>query len=174
MEMLFYLLVFICGGFLAIQGPMNANLSANFGRHPISTVSMTFAIGSVGLIAVAFALGIPLPSWSGQTTSWWHWTGGLLGASYVATISIAAPRIGIATTMAYVLLGQVISSICLDHFGLIGVAEHATSWQRLAGVALVFTGTLLVRRATPIRAPKVEVAPAASVAPTAEPRETPA
>jgi Uncharacterized protein conserved in bacteria len=167
MEMLFYLLVFVCGGFLAIQGPMNANLSANFGRHPVSTVSLTFALGSLGLVITALALQIPLPSWSAQTTSWWHWTGGLLGAAYVATISIAAPKIGIAVTMSYVLLGQVISSICLDHFGLVGVAEHATSWQRLAGVLLVFGGTLLVRRTTPIRAPNVEAPSVAMAAPAA-------
>ena len=155
MDMLFYPLVFVCGGFLAIQGPMNASLSANFGKHPISTVSMTFALGSVCLVALAFIMGIPMPSFASETTEWWHWTGGLMGAGYVATISIAAPRIGIATTMAYVLLGQVVSSVCLDHFGLLGVAGHATTWPRLAGVLLVFGGTLLVRRATPLRAPTI-------------------
>ena len=156
MDMLFYLLVFVCGGFLAIQGPMNANLTANFGRHPISTVSLTFALGSLVLAVSVLVSCIPLPSLSSETTVWWHWTGGLLGAAYVATISIAAPKIGIAVTMSYVLLGQVISSICLDHFGLIGVAQHTTSWQRLAGVLLVFGGTLLVRRTTPLRAPVTE------------------
>ena len=79
MEMLFYLLVFICGGFLAIQGPMNASLSANFGKHPISTVSLTFAIGSVCLAVTAFIMQIPLPSFVSETTTWWHWTGGILG-----------------------------------------------------------------------------------------------
>lgn len=150
MEMLFYLLVFICGGFLAIQGPMNANLTKHFGRHPISTVSLTFAIGSVGLLIVCLIMQVPMPSFASETTTWWHWTGGILGASYVATISIAAPRIGIATTMAYVLLGQVLTSICLDHFGLFGVATHATTWPRLLGVLLVFSGTLLVRGVIPL------------------------
>ena len=81
-----------------------------------------------------------------------------MGAGYVATISIAAPRIGIATTMAYVLLGQVVSSICLDHFGLLGVAQYTTTWPRLVGVALVFGGTLLVRRTTPLRTPTITTA----------------
>lgn len=147
MDAVFYSLVFICGGFLAIQGPMNAKLSANFGRHPISTVSLTFFLGSACLIALALVLQISLPSLSANTTAWWHWTGGLMGAGYVATISLSVPRLGTATTMVLVLLGQVIFSILLDQFGWFGMAEHPTTWPRLVGVLLVFLGAFLVRTA---------------------------
>ena len=33
MEILFIALSFICGGFLAVQGPMNNGLTINLGRH---------------------------------------------------------------------------------------------------------------------------------------------
>ena len=159
MEYVFYLLVFIAGGFLALQGPMNAKLAQNFGRHAVSTVSITFAIGAVALAILAVVLQIPAPTLAGNTTKWWHWLGGILGASYVATISFAVPKIGTASAMSLVLLGQVISSIALDHFGLIGMAEHATSWQRLVGVGLVFLGAVLVRKAAPAKSPSPAPAP---------------
>lgn len=163
MEFVFYFLVFTVGGFLAIQGPMNAKLAQNFGRHAVSTVSLTFFIGAVLLAVLALVLQVPLPSLADNTTTWWHWLGGLLGACYVATISFAVPKIGTASAMSLVLLGQVISSIMLDHFGLIGMAEHTTSWERLAGVALVFVGAVLVRK-TPA-APKAAAESASSQQP---------
>ncbi len=148
MDVLFIALSFICGGFLAVQGPMNNGLTINFGRHPVTAVSFVFLAGSMYLAIVAFLAGAQLPSWSEQTTVWWHWCGGFLGAFYVGTITLAAPRIGIAFAMTLVLLGRVSFSIAIDHFGWVGMAQLATTPIRLLGVALVFFGALLVSKAT--------------------------
>ena len=162
MEILFFALVFICGGFLAVQGPMNNGLTINFGRHPFTAVSFVFFIGSTYLAIVALIMGVSLPSLADNSTVWWNWTGGFLGAFYVATITLAAPRIGIAFAMTLVLLGRVSFSIAIDHFGLAGMAEMPTTFIRMAGVVIVFVGALLVSKQNPPAAAPAKETPVAS------------
>ncbi|WP_307500277.1 DMT family transporter [Paenibacillus brasilensis] len=75
---------------------------------------------------------------------WWMWTKGLLGASYVLATTILMPRIGAAATVGYVLAGQVLASILIDHFGLIGATTH--TFPRLLGALLVLGGVIIVQK----------------------------
>ena len=55
-------------------------------------------------------------------------------------------RLGAAGWLGVVVTGQVLTSVVLDHFGLVGFAEHpATPW-RLLGVALLLAGAAIVLR----------------------------
>jgi transporter family-2 protein len=47
--------------------------------------------------------------------------------------------------VAFGIAGQFIASLLLDRFGLLGFPERAVSWVRLAGVALLVAGAVLVR-----------------------------
>ena len=46
--------------------------------------------------------------------------------------------------MAWIIAGQLVGSVLLDHTGAIGFAVREATWQRLVGVALLFGGALLV------------------------------
>jgi len=43
-------------------------------------------------------------------------------------------------------LGQLMASLVIDHYGWLGFPTHAISLVRLTGAALVFVGVLLVVR----------------------------
>jgi transporter family-2 protein len=89
----------------------------------------------------------PLPSGAALgASSWWHWTGGLLGALYIAAAVVLAPRLGAATLTAAIVAGQMIASIALDHFGLVGYPVHPLSWSRVLGAALIMAGVFLIQR----------------------------
>ena len=75
MEIVFFLIVFGIGGFLAIQAPMNGGLTRNMTHNVYSTVSIGFLLGSLLLLIIALVSGSQFPAWSEQTTQWWHWTG---------------------------------------------------------------------------------------------------
>jgi transporter family-2 protein len=76
---------------------------------------------------------------------WWIWLGGALGAFYVVGSVVAAPRLGAATVIAVIVAGQSLASIVVDHFGWVGFEPKPVSAGRLAGMALVGTGVVLVR-----------------------------
>jgi transporter family-2 protein len=65
---------------------------------------------------------------------------------FIATTAFAAPSLGVASTITLLVLGQLIASVLIDHFGAFGVAPRPVGWERLLGVVLVLAGVVLVRR----------------------------
>jgi transporter family-2 protein len=157
MNVLMFLVVFVIGGFLAIQAPMNGGLTRNLTKNTYWTVSLGFFLGSLLLLIIILVSGTPFPSLSEQTTQWWHWTGGILGAAYVTITTLSTPNVGATLTMVMVLLGRVIFSTLIDQFGLFGVPAHAGTWPRFLGIALVLVGAVLVGTATSTTTPAKNV-----------------
>jgi transporter family-2 protein len=56
------------------------------------------------------------------------------------------PRLGAATLLALVVLGQLGTSLVVDHFGWLGFAHHPLTLMRLCGAVLLFGGVLLITR----------------------------
>jgi transporter family-2 protein len=59
---------------------------------------------------------------------------------------IAVPKIGTAASFAAVIFGQLIGTMVLDAFGLLGVPRLPLNPWRLVGAALLFAGVLLMQR----------------------------
>ena len=76
----------------------------------------------------------------------WMWLGGLFGAFVVLTITVTAPRIGVAAVVALLIAGQLAMGALIDRFGWFGVEQVPLSLQRVAGIALLAVGTGLVLR----------------------------
>ena len=67
-----------------------------------------------------------------MTAAAWAWTGGLCGAFVLTATTAVTPRLGAATMIAVVVAGQVLASLALDHFGLLGLATHPLIPRRCA------------------------------------------
>jgi bacterial/archaeal transporter family-2 protein len=144
--MLFLLLAVLAGAMLPVQTGVNVQLRGLLGE-PLAAALMSFLVGTVGLVAVVALFGVPVPvsaAWS--RGAWWHWSGGLLGAGYIAGTVVLAPRLGATTLIAALVAGQMMASLIVDHYGWVGFAEHPVSPLRLAGAALIVAGVVLVRR----------------------------
>jgi bacterial/archaeal transporter family-2 protein len=140
------LLAIFIGCLLPVQTGVNAQLRTLVG-DPLATALLSFLVGTVALAAVVVALRIPVPladTWA--QSHWWQWTGGLLGAIYIAIVVVLAPRLGAGTTVATVVGGQMVASLVLDHYGLVGFPEHPINALRLAGAGLVMAGVILIQR----------------------------
>ena len=70
--------------------------------------------------------------------------GGLVGAIFVTTALIFAPRIGATYWVALIVAGQMAASVALDHFGWLGFPESPASVARIAGIGLIVGGVVLV------------------------------
>ena len=64
---------------------------------------------------------------------------------YSALTIVLAPRLGAAALIAAVVAGQMLASLALDHWALVGFEPHPLSVQRALGAALVIGGVALVR-----------------------------
>jgi bacterial/archaeal transporter family-2 protein len=143
--LLLLLLAVVAGAVLPVQAGINAQLRVTLG-NPLAAALISFVIGTVALVLIGLGARISLPPPVVlERAPWWHWTGGLLGAIYVGMMIVLAPRLGAATLIAAVVAGQMLTSLVLDHYALVGFAAHPISLQRLLGAALVIGGVALVR-----------------------------
>lgn len=134
------------GFLLPLQAGVNSSLRVHLG-HPLWAALVSFTGGVLAILAVLLLARPPLPTVDAATRAvWWQWLGGVLGALYVTSAIVLAPRIGAAALVLTVLAGQVISSLLLDHYGLIGYPRIPLTPGRAAGAALVVIGVLLVQR----------------------------
>lgn len=140
------LLLALAAGFcLPTQAGVNSQLN-QLTHSPILTAAISFAVGTIVLTVYTLLLKTSLPPGSHILQSpWWIWTGGFIGAFFVVSTIILAPRLGATTMVAGVLAGQMLASLVLDHFGLIGYSSHPINGMRLLGVGLLMGGVVLIR-----------------------------
>ena len=141
----YYLFAVAAGAMLPFQFGINAQLAAWLGS-PVRATFVSFVVGAaVLLVAVAAlrprsAVGRDLGA-----APWWVWVGGFFGAFYVLGSVVTAPKLGAASLFAFILAGQAIASLAVDHFGWVGFDENPITPGRLLGMALVAAGVAAVR-----------------------------
>jgi transporter family-2 protein len=138
-------LALISGTLLALQTPTNGMLARGV-ESPVTAAFISFAVGMAALGLAVLMMGLRPPPGALRALPWYAWTGGLYGAVFVAAAAFAAPRIGLTFYLTLLIAGQVATALILDHYGAFGLARQEVSLGRLAGVALVIAGVVLVRR----------------------------
>jgi bacterial/archaeal transporter family-2 protein len=146
MKWLLVLVAVIAGGLLPTQAGINSQLARNLG-HPLLAASVSFGIGAIALILYTVVLHISLPP-LGQIKQipWYLWVGGILGTIYLTTTIVLAPLLGAATMIGLIVAGQMLASIALDSFGLVGFPVHPLSFWRAIGAILLIVGVALIQR----------------------------
>jgi transporter family-2 protein len=139
------LAVIVAGGATALQAPTNASLALAV-ASPVNAAFVSFAVGTLALGVLAAVMHTKPDLAAVKALPAWAWMGGLYGCVFVITAAWGVPRLGAALTITLMVAGQLLLSLALDHFGALGVPRHPIGIGRLAGVALVFIGVLMVRR----------------------------
>jgi bacterial/archaeal transporter family-2 protein len=141
----YLLFAFAAGVVLPVQAGINAELAGWLGS-PVRAAFVSFLTGTLLLLAAAAFVFRPLPSLTRLGDApWWVWLGGALGAFYVLGSIVSAPKLGAVTLIALIVAGQAVASVVIDHFGWVGFPEQHLSAGRLAGIALLGAGVVLVR-----------------------------
>jgi transporter family-2 protein len=129
-----WLLVFLAlgvGVFLPLQAGINSELRVWLG-HPLQAALISFLVGTLALGVLNLVLGL---SWRGAGAvggaPWWVWFGGLLGATYVSLTVVLAPKLGAAAMLGAVMTGQLIGSLLMDHFGVVGYSIRPLTPERV-------------------------------------------
>lgn len=131
---------------ITTQAGINSQLRMALG-HPVVAATVSFVVGTIGLILAGLALRVPWPDLKqAGAVPLWAWTGGLLGAAYITGAVVLAPRLGAAVLIASVMAGQLTAALLLDHFGLLGFARQNITPGRVAGAAFLLAGVYLIQR----------------------------
>ena len=142
---LLYLAALGAGISVAVQQVLNGALRTAL-QSPAWAGFASYLGGLLTMIIVLLALREQIPSWKlVAATPWWAWSGGVLGGVFILLVILLLPPLGAATLLALVVAGQMSAAVIMDHFGAFGLAQHHVSISRLAGVALVIAGVVLIK-----------------------------
>ena len=137
--------VSLVGALLAMQPLLNARIAGAAG-HAVYGALFSVLVSSLSLLTVVMVLRLPLPDLRGIASQPpWALTGGIIGALVVLSALIATPRLGAATTVMLFIAGQLLCSLLLDHYGVLGVPEHPINLARVLGVVCLIAGVILIR-----------------------------
>ncbi|BAN27581.1 DMT family transporter [Caballeronia insecticola] len=137
----------IAGGILQAAGaPINGALKASL-VNPWLASGVSFLLVTFLAIALFFMQPTPLPTLDDlRSMKWWAPLGGIVGAVAVFAGLTLVQKVGVGTLNGLTICANLVASVAIDHFGLIGVAEHPISVLRLIGTVLMMAGVALVMR----------------------------
>ncbi|WKB36092.1 DMT family transporter [Terrilactibacillus sp. S3-3] len=129
-----------------VQTAVNARLHIAVGS-PLVAALLSFTSGTLLLLLVTLIAdrGFRFNRRFFHQTYWWQWLGGPLGVIFVLSNILLLPLLGSALTVVAILCGQMMIALIIDHFGWFGVPCHKINWQRLAGLALMVAGIILIQ-----------------------------
>lgn len=137
-------LALVAGVAVPVMAALNANLGGKMGST-FASAALLAAVALITCLAVFFLSGGTLGAlkWPAPTIGY---GAGTLFVVYIASITWLAPRIGLGNAIFLVLLGQLVTSAAIDHYGLFGAPKVEVSPRRLLGIVVMAVGVFLARR----------------------------
>lgn len=139
----FVAIAVVIGALMPIQAGINAELS-RFLKHPFLGAFLSLIVGSFALsIFIFFSGGFGELKRFSETPPQLL-LGGILSALFVSSSMFLIPRLGATAMVSSFITGQLLGSVIIDHFGLLGLNQHPFNPMRLFGIFLLFLGLFLV------------------------------
>lgn len=149
--LVYALLAAAAGVCIALQASANGKLRQNLAgtQEYVGPAWASFLSICGTILCALLAMAVlrpPPPSREAiQTTAWWNWIGGPLGALIVLAGATLTPKLGAAAFIALVVAGQLLCSVVLDHFGLMGLPVTPVSGWKVLGAVLVLGGVVCIK-----------------------------
>lgn len=134
-----FLSIFI-GILIGLMTSFNGILSTYLGNF-----SSTVIIHLAGLIGVIVVLIITKSKLTfDKTLPLTLYSAGVIGVFTVLFCNFSFPHVGAALVTALGLLGQTVSSIIIDHYGLLGVNVSKFNSKKLIGLGIILIGLVIM------------------------------
>ncbi|MBT2685977.1 DMT family transporter [Bacillus sp. ISL-37] len=136
-----YILALLAGTALSFEGAIYGELGKSIGQ--LETSFYNFFMGSIimGLLWLFFGKGklsyvVEAPKWS--------LLGGILGVVYLTSIVISVPFVGVGITMVAVIIGQLVMSMVIEHYGWLGSQKSRMNKEKIFAVLSMIIALVLV------------------------------
>jgi transporter family-2 protein len=130
----------ILGALISIMIMFNGTLANGFGKYTSNII-----IHITGLVAVILILLLKKSKFKGlKCIPWYFYSAGAIGVFSVLFNTLSFQAIGVSLTLALGLLGQSVSSIIIDHYGLMGMNIVKFEKKKLVGLFIIVTGIVIM------------------------------
>ena len=141
------LVLVVAAGFaIAVQQALNGRVRYATGDAGVATL-VNFVVGAtalvLGLLASVALTGLDVGSWPG-VDRWWLYSGGPMGAAFVAVAAVVVRRLGVLRLGLAVIAGQLVGALLLDL--TLPVHGQGIDLLTVVGVALTLAAVVLSGR----------------------------
>ena len=144
---LLLVLVVLAGFAISVQQALNGRVRRTTGDAGVATL-VNFTVGTaalvLGLLVSVLLTGIDVGSWPGWDR-WWLYTGGPMGAAFVAVAALAVRRLGVLRLGLAIIAGQLVGALLLDL--TLPVHGQGVDVLTVVGVALTLLAVAVSGRA---------------------------
>lgn len=137
----------LAGAFIPVMAIVNGKLGKSLG-DPLYAAMILFGLGFMLFSLGAYVFGKPglqLASFAGTDPV--HYIGGFIVGFYVLSATMLAPRMGVANFIMMAVSSQMVVSVVIDHWGLLGAAVRPLSLSRALGVLVLIAGVVIIQMA---------------------------
>ena len=135
----------LAGAFIPVMAILNGRLGKSMGEALHASVIL-FGVGFLFCLTVEIVLTKSLPHATDIANAKpIEYLGGFIVGFYVISATLLAPRIGLANFIVCAVSAQIIISVVIDHFGLLGAMVRPVSMTRLIGIGLLIAGIIVTQ-----------------------------
>jgi transporter family-2 protein len=135
----------LAGAFIPVMAILNGRLGKSMGEALHASVIL-FGVGFLFCLTVALVLTKSLPHATDLANAKpIEYLGGFIVGFYVISATLLAPRIGLANFIICAVSAQIIISVVIDHYGLLGSTIRPVNITRLIGVSLLIAGIIVTQ-----------------------------
>lgn len=137
---------FFVGLLVPFQAIINARLSSAVGST-ISAALISFAGGFLVFLIAELVSPHHFPR-LGELMAIppYLLTGGIIGSIFVVSAIFIVPKLGSTGWITLIVAGQLVMSLLLDHYGILGLPVKNFNWIRLSGALMLLLGSILIIR----------------------------
>ena len=136
----------VVGMLIPFQAIVNSRLSGMLG-HPWAAALISFSGGFLVFLLINIFAPIDFPSFKSiGKIPLGLMTGGIIGSIFIITAIFFVPKLGSTAWVALIVTGQLLMSLILDHFGLLGLPIHKVNLMRILGAFMLLGGSFLIQK----------------------------
>ncbi|MCU9814593.1 DMT family transporter [Paraclostridium sp. AKS73] len=135
-----YLISILTGVVLSTMVVVNGDLGNATGNY-ISSVIIHF-VGLIGIIILLVVTKSKIKNLKG--IPFYMFSGGLIGILTVLFTNISFTNLGVSLTVSLALLGQLVTSIVIDHFGYFDLEINKFEKKKIIGLGIIILGIFIM------------------------------
>ncbi|MEG0180856.1 MAG: DMT family transporter [Peptostreptococcaceae bacterium] len=135
-----YIISIFTGALLALMVSLNGTVGQASGNYASSVI--IHVIGLLGIIVVLIITKSKIKDL--KNIPFYMYFGGLIGVLTVIFSNSSFSKLGVSLTSALCLLGQLITSIIIDHFGYFDFPVVKFNKKKIIGLSIIILGIFLM------------------------------
>lgn len=138
---------FVLGIIVGCAQPVMTSVNGRLREHlrsPLLSSLVTFLLALFLSLSILFGLqhSLYIPFSEVLNEPLWIWLGGIMGVVIVVASVICLPKLGSFETVVFLVLGQILSGLVIDHFGMFRSNIIPVTLLRILGAILVLVGVI--------------------------------